>query len=134
MKEFSLKLLAADKAFFDGKCSSLIVPSSDGQYGILANHSDVVIAVVPGIAQYVANDERVYVFVSSGIAKVEKGNVLMLVESCENAKDTSEDWAEDELEEAKDELSRKESRFNVLNAEVKIARSLNRVKEKEHLN
>ena len=36
MKSFRLKLLAADKAFYDGECLSLTVPSPDGKYGILA--------------------------------------------------------------------------------------------------
>ena len=38
MSTFPLKLLAADNVFFDGECSSLTVPSTDGQYGILAKH------------------------------------------------------------------------------------------------
>ena len=134
MANFSLKLLAADKAFFDGECSSLIVPSADGQYGILANHCNAVIAVIPGIAEIKANGEETVAFVSSGIVKIEKGKVLMLVESCENAKDVNEAWAKNALKEAKDEIARKESRFNVLSAEVKIARALNRLKAKDHMN
>ena len=131
MANFSLKLLAADKAFFDGECSSLIVPSADGQYGILANHCNAVIAVIPGIAEITANGEKTVAFVSSGIVKIGKGKVLMLVESCENAKEA---WAKNALKEAKDEIARKESRFNVLSAEVKIARALNRLKAKDHIN
>ena len=131
---FSLKLLAADKAFFNGECSSLIVPSEDGQYGILANHSNAVVAVVPGIAYITAGGEKISAFVSSGIVKIENNSVLMLVESCENAKDVNEAWAKNALQEAKEELARKESRFNVLSAEVKIARALNRLKAKEHVN
>ena len=134
MANFSLKLLAADKAFFDGECSSLIVPSADGQYGILANHCNAGIAVIPGIAEITANGEETVAFVSSGIVKIEKGKVLMLVESCENAKDVNEAWAKNALKEAKDEIARKESRFNVLSAEVKIARALNRLKAKDHMN
>lgn len=131
MKNFPLKLLAADKVFFDGECSSLTVPSADGQYGILSNHSNAVIAVVPGIAELAANGEKTVAFVASGITKIENGRVLMLVESCEKASDVNEAWAKNALKEAKEEIARKESRFNVLSAEVKIARALNRLKAKE---
>ena len=55
-------------------------------------------------------------------------------ETAENAKDVNEAWAKNALQEAKEELLRKESRFNVLSAEVKIARALNRLKAKEHVN
>ena len=135
MAVFSLKLLAADKVFYDGECASLVVPSADGQYGILANHCNAVIAVIPGVAEVKAeNGEKIVAFVASGSVKIENGKVLMLVESCENAKDVNEAWAKNALKEAKDEIARKESRFNVLSAEIKIARALNRLKAKEHVN
>ena len=134
MKTFSLKLLAADQVFYSGECSSLIAPSSDGQYGILAGHSSVVIAVVPGFAEFTVNGEKISAFVSSGVVKIENGKVLMLVESCEKASDVNEAWAQNSLTEAQDELARKESRFNVLSAELKIARALNRLKVKNHIN
>ena len=125
MAVFSLKLLAADKVFYDGECASLVVPSADGQYGILANHCNAVIAVIPGVAEVKAeNGEKIVAFVASGIVKIENGKVLMLVEA----------WAKNALKEAKDEIARKESRFNVLSAEIKIARALNRLKAKEHVN
>ena len=134
MADFSLKLLAADKVFFDGECSSLVVPSADGQYGILAKHCNAVVAVVPGVAELKpANGDKIIAFVASGIVKIENGKVLMLVEACENAKDVNEAWAKNSLKEAKDEIARKESRFNVLSAEIKIARALHRLKAKEHI-
>ena len=134
MAEFKLKLLAADKVFYDGECTSLSVPSVDGQYGIMAKHCNAVVAVVPGVAAITVGGEKIIAFVASGIVKIENGNVLMLVESCENAKDVNEAWAKNSLKEAKDELARKESRFNVLSAEIKIARARNRLKAKEYIN
>lgn len=134
MSTFPLKLLAADKVFFDGECTSLTVPSADGQYGILAKHSNAVVAIVPGIATLEADGRRIVAFVASGIAKIENGRVLMLVEACEDAHDVNEAWAQNALREAREELSRKESRFNVMSAEIKIARALNRIKAKEHIN
>lgn len=134
MAEFKLKLLAADKVFYDGECTSLSVPSVDGQYGIMAKHCNAVVAVVPSVAAITVGGEKIIAFVASGIVKIENGNVLMLVESCENAKDVNEAWAKNSLKEAKDELARKESRFNVLSAEIKIARALNRLKAKEYIN
>ena len=45
---FHLRVLASDRAFYDGDCESLTVPVSDGELGILAHHSNLVAAVVPG--------------------------------------------------------------------------------------
>ena len=134
MSTFPLKLLAADKVFFDGECGSLTVPSADGQCGILAKHCNAVVAVVPGIATLTVGDDKTVAFVASGIVKIENGHVLMLVEACENAKDVNEAWAQNALKEALDEVARKQSRFDTLAAEVKIARALNRLKAKEYVN
>ena len=45
MKPFSLRVLAADRPVFEGECVSLVIPVEDGQYGILAHHSDFVSAI-----------------------------------------------------------------------------------------
>ena len=47
MKSFKVHILAADNTFFDGECESLIIPTSNGQYGILADHANAITAVVP---------------------------------------------------------------------------------------
>ena len=44
---FHLRVLASDRAFYDGDCESLTVPVSDGELGILAHHSNLVAAAVP---------------------------------------------------------------------------------------
>ena len=122
MKSFRLKLLAADKAFYDGGCLSLTVPSSDGKYGILAEHCNAVIAVTPGIALFTTADgQKISAFVASGIVKIEHGQALMLVESCYNADDAK---AKKAVRDAQEDAARRESRFNVLAAEIRIARAL----------
>ena len=48
MKTFPLRVLAPERTFFDGACTSLTVPSIDGIYGLMAQHEDIVLAIVPG--------------------------------------------------------------------------------------
>ena len=48
MKTFPLHVLAPERTFFDGACTSLTVPSIDGIYGLMAQHEDIVLAIVPG--------------------------------------------------------------------------------------
>ena len=44
---FRLRILAADKVFYEGNCTSLTIPTPGGELGILANHSNMIAAVVP---------------------------------------------------------------------------------------
>ena len=48
MKTLPLRVLAPERTFFDGACTSLTVPSIDGMYGLMAQHEDIVLAIVPG--------------------------------------------------------------------------------------
>lgn len=52
MKTFQLNILQADSPFYTGPCESLTVPTPQGKYGILANHINIIIAVVPGKLSY----------------------------------------------------------------------------------
>ena len=45
---FYLKVIAANRVFYSGRCRSIIVPEFDGQKEILAHHEDMVIAVDEG--------------------------------------------------------------------------------------
>ena len=46
MKEFNFKILSPDRVIFEGKCTSLVFDAPDGKYGILADHSPVISAVI----------------------------------------------------------------------------------------
>ena len=50
MSTFSLKIISTDKVFYDGKCEYLVIPTIDGEKGILAHHENMVIAVEIGEA------------------------------------------------------------------------------------
>ena len=41
MNTFSLKVIASDKVFFDGKCGIIIVPALDGEQAIMSHHEDI---------------------------------------------------------------------------------------------
>ena len=48
MNQFQVSILAADCPFYEGPCESIVIPTPQGQYGILAGHSNVIMAVIPG--------------------------------------------------------------------------------------
>ena len=77
---FMTHILAADRKFYEGPLESLIVPTNEGQYGILAKHRNVITATVPGVLKYkLPNEEFKTAAVSSGLVKIENGEVLICV-------------------------------------------------------
>lgn len=84
MKQFNIRILAADHVFYEGPCESLNVPTTHGLFGILANHSNIISAIVPGKLSFrIPGEENQYAAVSEGLLKVENNEVLVLVDSAE---------------------------------------------------
>ena len=84
MKTFPLRGLAPERTFFDGACTSLTVPSIDGMYGLMAQHEDIVLAIVPGkLTLRDADGVEQIAAVSEGVLKMERGEALVLVDTIE---------------------------------------------------
>ena len=105
MNTFSLHILAAERSFYEGDCLSLVVPLTDGLYGIQSNHRNMVAAIVPGIMEYsLPNEERVEACVSQGILIVADNDVKVLVDTVETPDEIDENRARLAAEEAKEAL------------------------------
>lgn len=88
MSTFQVSILAADRDFYEGPCESLVIPTLQGQYGILAHHRNLIAAVVPGTLHYKVPDKPEQIAaVSAGLIKVENNEVLILVDSAERPED-----------------------------------------------
>ena len=131
MKPFKLSIYASDKIFFEGEAVSIILPIWDGQYGIQANHTNVVSVTVPGVMKYILTDDTIkYAAISGGIVKVENGNVLVLSETVESPEEIDENRAKADLERAKEAIIHKQSLRDYKDAETKIAKALSRLRAK----
>lgn len=87
MNRFTLSVLAANHPLYVGECLSLVVPTPQGRYGILAHHSNMLAAVVPGRLEFTLPDgSRRTAVVSKGIIKIESNEVLLLVDAVEASK------------------------------------------------
>ena len=72
MDSFQMHILAADHTFYEGPCLSLTIPTSGGEQGILAHHSNMIAAVQPGILRYrLPGQEVQQAAVSQGMVKVQ---------------------------------------------------------------
>lgn len=133
MNTFTLKILAAERVFYDGACISLTVPTLDGLYGVLARHEDVILAVVPGTltVRTDAGDE-IIAAVSGGVLKMEDNEALLLADTVERADEIDERRAEQAAAWAKAELLQKKSVQEQRLAQQHMARALSRIKTAQH--
>ena len=134
---FKLQIMASDHMVFDGNAEVVSLNTTEGSIGILAQHADIIMAVIPGILEYVpvsdaegnhVDTSRQTVVVSDGLLKVENGEVMILVETAERPEDIDEARARRAAEKAKEDLKRSRSNREhaIINAE--LSRALSRVK------
>ena len=129
MKTFPLRVLAPERTFFDGACTSLTVPSIDGIYGLMAQHEDIVLAIVPGkpsILGAAAGCGQIAA-VSEGVLKMEHGEALVLVDTIERPEEIDLHRAEEMAAEARAELKAKRSAQEQAIANARIARAISRI-------
>ena len=132
MELFRLRVLASDAPFFDGPCRSVTVPCVGGELGILAHHSNLIAAVVPGELRFQPADEPLRTAaVSSGLVKIEDGEVLLLVDTAERPEDIDANRARRAADAAKEELLQKHSIQEYGRAQANLARAISRLRVKE---
>jgi F-type H+-transporting ATPase subunit epsilon len=133
MNSFPLLILAAEKTFYDGDCVSLVIPTPDGQYGIMANHTNMISAIAPGMMKITdQNGEVIIAAVSEGLIKIENNQALLLVDTVERPEEIDENRAKRSAEEAKEAMLQKQSIQDYYAAQAKMARAINRLKVKHY--
>ena len=128
-KTFKLRILEADNPFYEGECESLVIPTTDGQYGILANHRNLIGAIVPGMVTYKISEKEEHIAsVSEGMVKMEDGEVLILVNSAEHPDEIDINNAKKQADEAREILLQKRSMHEYRIAQSTLAKALSRMK------
>lgn len=128
MKTFRLRILAAERTFYDGPCQSLTVPTIDGRYGLMAQHENVVIAIIPGeLTLYTESGEEQIAAVSEGMLKMEDNEALVLVDTIERPEEIDLHRAEQIAAEAEAALREKHSEQERALVMARMARAMSRM-------
>ena len=133
MNTFRLHIWASEKPFYDGDCLSLIIPSVDGKYGIMAKHSNTITAIVPGELTFTTADGKTQIAaVSEGLVKIENNDVLVLVETIERPEEIDANRAKVAAEAAKEAIMQRLSRREYYTTRLTLARAMSRLQVKGH--
>ena len=127
--EFNLHIRSVDRVFYEGKCVSLTLTLTDGQLGLMANHSPMVAALIPGLLSYRLADGAVVVAAAgSGMARFENNDALVLLDSIERPEDIDVKRAQAAVDRAREALLQSKTKQEKLQAQSDLDRALNRLK------
>ena len=122
---FYLKVIAANRVFYSGRCRSIIVPEFDGQKEILAHHEDMVIAVDEGEMRFQpeGSDSWEYAVVGMGFVEIVNNRVTLLVETAEHPEEIDIARAREAKERAEEQLRQKQSIQEYYHSRASLARN-----------
>ena len=131
MNTFSLKVIATDKVFYDGKCTALIIPALDGEREILAHHENMVIATKEGELRCRTDESSDWkkAVVGVGFVHIANNRVTMLVDTAERPEDIDAVRAKQAYERAVEQLRQKQSIQEYHMSRASLARAMARLKE-----
>ena len=133
--------MASEHMVYDGDAESVSLMTTEGSIGILAYHSNLIMAVVPGAVEYVPVGEaakeaglsgRQTVVVSDGLLKVENNEVMILVDTAELPEEIDEARARRAEEQAREDLRRANSQRDVALASAELSRAMSRINASKH--
>jgi F-type H+-transporting ATPase subunit epsilon len=79
MANFHFELTSPERRVFSGEVEHVVVPGSEGEFGVLADHAPVVAMLRPGILTILGANERRFV-VRGGFAEVNPKGLTVLAD------------------------------------------------------
>ncbi|MGN0552750.1 MAG: ATP synthase F1 subunit epsilon [Oscillospiraceae bacterium] len=126
--EFRLSIITPEKTFYDDETSMVIVRTTEGDIGILANHTSLVASLPSGPVKIKEQDGSFKVAaLSSGIIKVGRNKVSIIANAVEWADEIDLEWAKRSEAEAREKLQSLKDKNELDIAELKLQRALNRI-------
>lgn len=133
MKPFHIEILSPERPFYVGDALSLVLPIADGYIGIMASHSPMMAAIVPGEVKYTLPcGETVICAVSQGMADVSDNGVKLLCESVLLPSEIDEAEERRRAEIARSEMSKKQSYKDYRLSQLTFAKAMNNLRVKKH--
>ena len=118
MNTFSLKVIACDRVFFDGRCEQVVLPLHDGEKAIQAHHENMVFAVKIGEIRITdETGEEIVGVTGTGFAQIINNRAMVIVRRAEEAK-----------ERAQEQLRQKQSIQEYYRSKASLARAMSRLK------
>ena len=100
--ELHVELVAADRVVWSGEATSVVARTTEGEVGILANHSPLMSLMVPGVVEVRSDGgETIRAAVDSGFLSVGGNRVSILAENAALATEIDSGQAQKALDEAR---------------------------------
>ena len=100
---FTVEIITPDQTILKSEANEVVIPSFEGQMGILKDHIPLITFLRPGIILIKNKEEKKY-FVEEGTIEFSNNNLLILTSSAKNLKNFDKKTIDDLINQAETEL------------------------------
>lgn len=105
-KTFHFELVSPESIVVSTDASMVIVPGTEGDFGVLADHAPLLSSVRPGVVTVMtAEGEEKKIFVAGGFADVSENQCSVLAEEAVSVSDLDKSALEQKVRDLKDDLT-----------------------------
>ena len=115
---FSLKVIACDRIFFDGRCTQVVLPLHDGEKAM----------EIGEIRITDENGKEIMGITGTGFAQIINNRATVLVDTCEYPEEIDIRRAKEAKERAEEQLRQKQSILEYHRSKASLARAMERLK------
>jgi F-type H+-transporting ATPase subunit epsilon len=127
---FQLTIVTPQGSAFEGTVDGVVLPGTEGDFGVLANHERLLAPLRVGEVEIRENSGSTFAAIADGFAEVDGEHVVVLVESCEVAADIDvarEHLAVERAEQGLSELGSSDDEKRRSEYEAALERARNRI-------
>ena len=126
---FGLEIYASNKLAFAGRAKTLTIPAVDGEQAFLAQHENIVAAIIPGEMRFEEADGTKHVLaVSSGFVEMINNRVKLFCLTAESPEEIDIRRAQ----EAKEQMRQKQSIQEYHMNQLALSRAMARLRVTSH--
>ena len=123
MAQFELEITTPEKRFFDEPVEMVVLPATDGELGVLAEHAPMVLVLKSGSVRIKKDGQWSECVIADGYAMVSRKRVLLLCQVAE--------WPEEE-EREKEKLRQAQSKREFVLTRANLAHAMARLSAVRH--
>jgi len=97
-------LVSPERELFNGEVDHVVVPGSEGEFGVMPNHAPVMSVIKPGALRVINDGAERRIFVNGGFADVTPEGLTVLAEEAVDLADVSAADLEQQLKNAQEDL------------------------------
>ena len=104
MATFHFELTSPERLVFSGEVEHVVVPGSEGEFGVLASHAPLIAMLRPGILTILGPNERRFV-VRGGFAEVNPKGLTVLADFASAVEDLDRDVLAGQIKDLEEDVA-----------------------------